>query len=473
MEPHNWQEIEDCLRKPFKPEEICFRLEGPAQKVGEKFSVRAIPYVAAHAVQARLDEAVGVQNWTYRWTPVSLLKGRVVTVKGTLSVCGCLKEEEGHALKGGAPGETVAAAGLRNCALLFGVGRYLLKQGALPAEVESADPNRWVLSQAEVERLRAAFSDSTEHEAVTGEGMALASAEVLAVDAEESEALAEPPGGPIVARTLEAASPVPAMVEASIASEEPPAAVAGERDAEAGAAAETTPEMAVADEVASAEAEEGEKAWPDAETEEEATAEGEEAEETEADEALTPLATEETMEEVEEVEPEAETFEEDGMEEDDTELDDEIAEEAEEPAPQAVVHPEKVAAIRWLSNKLEVPEPVGLEAMPPAQAEEHLARLMAAWGEKQREASDPKVSVPSSVPVPSKPAAAFPPAVQVNSELNQLWNEYVRLFNDLYGHDPDLALRTTLKLKTFGFMIQGLKNQLAARDALPQGASRP
>src|SRR6185312_13627841 len=91
---HNWKKIEETLQAPFPPKAIRYRLQGPPREMEGKLSVRAIPYVSAYAVQSRLDEAVGAEGWAFRWTPVSVVKDRVMTVKGALSLCGRPPKEE-------------------------------------------------------------------------------------------------------------------------------------------------------------------------------------------------------------------------------------------------------------------------------------------------------------------------------------------------------------------------------------------
>jgi hypothetical protein len=154
-----------------------------------KLSVRAVPYVSAHAVQTRLDEAVGAEGWAFRWTPVALVKGRVRTVKGALSLYGRPpKEEVGGENGGWESGETVAADALRNCAGLWGVGRYLAELEALWVEVDSADTKRWALSESDATRLRARLPNPVSQEAILTVAPESASVPEVAQEVEQEPA---------------------------------------------------------------------------------------------------------------------------------------------------------------------------------------------------------------------------------------------------------------------------------------------
>lgn len=413
-QPQNWNEIEACLRKPFPLKAIRFRLEGPARQVEGKLCVRAVPFVAGYAVQARLDEAVGASNWAYRWTPVAVVKGRVVTAKGALSLYGRLaKEEEGREHKGGEAGETVALEALRNCAALYGVGRYLAEQEALWVEVKSGDPKCWVLSKADEERLRAVLPD------VANDGDAPAEMAVLAS--------AEPAPGV----EIETASNVAEEADASEALEEIGVIEAAEEMEEVNVAAE---EMEEADAVDVAEeAENTSEVIETAGTTAVASDQREVTQSPSANAGFTgPKADREGSESASRA----------GVE---------------------LVHSDKVEAIRWLCANLEVQELAELETMPATEAEVHFERLKRAWGEKQQQQ---RVSAASKSPAPlavspgPRPAAA----TSVDEVSDELWARYVQVHTDLRGHGPaDTSLQKRLKASTVEGMIAALERQLATR----------
>lgn len=207
---HDWKKIEETLQAPFPPKAIRFRLQGPPREMEGKLSVRAIPYVSAHAVQSRLDEAVGAEGWAFRWTPVSVVKGRVMTVKGALSLCGRPpKEEIGRDNGGLEAGETVASDALRNCAGLWGVGRYLAELEALWVEVDSADPKRWAISESDNARLRARLPNAVSQEALPAVAPESASASLPEI-AQEAEQPAPGAAAP-------ASMPMPAPAASDLA----------------------------------------------------------------------------------------------------------------------------------------------------------------------------------------------------------------------------------------------------------------
>jgi hypothetical protein len=450
-QPLDWEQIRADLKKPFKLEEIRFRLEGLPRKDGEKLYVRAVPFVAVFAVQARLDEVVGTENWAFRWTPVSLVKGRVVEVKGALSLYGrASKEEMGRDLKGREPGETAAADALRNCAVLYGVGRYL-SEAEMWVEVASPDQNRWVISQTDIERLRAMLPRPED-------GAFAGSKGTLITQASRAEAPGE------VASADEAgaeASAVQGLTEPGKIEE-----VSGPGEGKEVAEGihleevERAERAEVVEDTAHAE-ERAERAEEEAEIE---VAEGE------------LVADEEALEEgwFEEEELAEDEYESDELEESPAEAEFEedalgkIAEEAEESAPQiGRVHPEKVQAIRRLCGELGEQEPVGLEAMAADRAEAELARLARAWEVKQRAASATKR--PNF-----RPASVGPASNEIGEVSDDLWAEYEDLYALLHdGEKPDAQARPWLRPSTVSKMIEKWRGQLEQRtQPLPAEMAR-
>ena len=66
MEQRDHSQIQAALRKPFAPEDLEWRLQ---QAFEEKMRGIAVPYVTNRAIQNRLDEAVGPENWYNDYKP--------------------------------------------------------------------------------------------------------------------------------------------------------------------------------------------------------------------------------------------------------------------------------------------------------------------------------------------------------------------------------------------------------------------
>ena len=56
----NPKEMQQALAKPFAPEDLEWRLQNTIE---EKMRGLAVPYVTNRAIQNRLDEVCGPENW--------------------------------------------------------------------------------------------------------------------------------------------------------------------------------------------------------------------------------------------------------------------------------------------------------------------------------------------------------------------------------------------------------------------------
>lgn len=416
----DWKMIERQLKTPFEPAIIRFRLQGPPRQREGKLMVQVIAYVPAYAVQDRLDQAVGADNWSFHPTPLAFVKGKVSTVKGGMSLFGrATKEEFGENIRL-EPDETPVSEALRRCAGLWGIGRYLA-QLEMWVEVVSQDPKSWAISSEDLERFRGMLPDPENYLAPVKETM------VLEASGEEAAKVVG-----------EVAPPAEAEAEVEVVT---PIEMEDE---------ETEQEVAPTEEVA-AEEEAGQE--EEAEAEEEITASEEEA-----------ASAEMEVEEAEEELAEAEEAEEEGWVSEEEEAEEEAAATAgEEPVSQVTVEradPEKVRAIRRLCHDLEEPEPMGLDEMLAPLAEAHLDRLMKQWGEKQRLATSIKPPV-------SRPAPASTASTGVGNVSDEDWRTYVRLHVRVRGGPPNDDARKYLKPSTVALMIKALEEELNQSDQLP------
>lgn len=66
MEQRDPRQIQTALSKPFAPEDLEWRLQ---QTFEDKMCGIAVPYVTNRAIQNRLDEVVGPENWYNKYRP--------------------------------------------------------------------------------------------------------------------------------------------------------------------------------------------------------------------------------------------------------------------------------------------------------------------------------------------------------------------------------------------------------------------
>ena len=66
MEAKTTREMQAALAKPFAPEDLEWRLQNTNE---EKMRGMAVPYVTNRAIQNRLDEVCGPENWYNEFKP--------------------------------------------------------------------------------------------------------------------------------------------------------------------------------------------------------------------------------------------------------------------------------------------------------------------------------------------------------------------------------------------------------------------
>ena len=125
----------DRLAEPFRKQDLAWRLQRCGMKQGNIWAM-AIVYVTSRAIQERLDEVVGVENWRNEYKPINvLIKEYHKTVEWSGFLCGLSIKINGEwitkwdgadnteieSLKGGISGA------FKRAAVPWGMGRYLYK----------------------------------------------------------------------------------------------------------------------------------------------------------------------------------------------------------------------------------------------------------------------------------------------------------------------------------------------------------
>ena len=119
METINLTWLEEQLKKPFRPDEIEFRISA---KTKDKTKGLAVAYIQNRAVQNRLDEVIGFNNWKNEF---------IVTEKG--KICGLSLRINGEWITkydGASDTKIEATKGgisdsMKRAAVQWGIGRYL------------------------------------------------------------------------------------------------------------------------------------------------------------------------------------------------------------------------------------------------------------------------------------------------------------------------------------------------------------
>lgn len=131
--------IMEQLKAPFKPEEIHWRI---GRKSKDKTKATVLAYIDSRAIQNRLDEVVGAENWTVEYTPINLgemtrtgfdgntsqvpLKGFMCTIKVTRQDENFyLIRSDGANVTDFEPIKGGLSDAFKRAAAAIGIGRYL------------------------------------------------------------------------------------------------------------------------------------------------------------------------------------------------------------------------------------------------------------------------------------------------------------------------------------------------------------
>lgn len=152
------REIQKALAEPFAPEDLEWRLQ---QTFEEKKRGLAVPYVTARAIQNRLDDVVGPENWYNEYKPWHSSKNK------DAQLCGISIYFEGHGfitkwdgaedsnvepIKGG------LSDSMKRAAVQWGIGRVLYNMDAVFVDVEKRGKS-WYIKKTEQAKLDKAYLD--------------------------------------------------------------------------------------------------------------------------------------------------------------------------------------------------------------------------------------------------------------------------------------------------------------------------
>jgi len=125
MEEKTPREIQALLAKPFAPEDIEWRIQ---VMVKDKMVGTAIPYVTNRAIQSRLDDVVGPENWHNEFKPWHGAKGKESQIcgisiyfesRGWIQKWDGAEDSDVEPIKGG------LSDSMKRAAVQWGIGRVL------------------------------------------------------------------------------------------------------------------------------------------------------------------------------------------------------------------------------------------------------------------------------------------------------------------------------------------------------------
>lgn len=159
MEQKTARQIQEELARPFAPEDLEWRL----QQVNEdKPWGIAVPYVTNRAIQARLDEVVGPENWynDYKpWHSTGKKEAQICGIsiffegRGFITKWDGAEDTDIEPIKGG------LSDSMKRAAVQWGIGRVLYNLDAVFVDVEKRGRS-WVIAKKEQSKLDKAYLDT-------------------------------------------------------------------------------------------------------------------------------------------------------------------------------------------------------------------------------------------------------------------------------------------------------------------------
>ena len=156
MEAKTTREMQAALAKPFAPEDLEWRLQNTNE---EKMRGMAVPYVTNRAIQNRLDEVCGPENWYNEFKPWhsngkkdSQLCGIAIHFegKGFITKWDGAEDSDIEPIKGG------LSDSMKRAAYQWGIGRVLYSLDTVWVDIERRGKT-YVIKDSERQRLDNAY----------------------------------------------------------------------------------------------------------------------------------------------------------------------------------------------------------------------------------------------------------------------------------------------------------------------------
>ena len=151
--------IKQELAKPFAPEDLEWRLQ---QTIADKQCGLAVPYVTNRAIQDRLDDVVGPENWHNEFKPwhgngkkESQICGISIYFEGRgfVTKWDGAEDTDIEAIKGG------LSDSMKRAAVQWGIGRVLYKMEPVWVSVNQRGKS-WIIQDSERSRLDRVYMET-------------------------------------------------------------------------------------------------------------------------------------------------------------------------------------------------------------------------------------------------------------------------------------------------------------------------
>ena len=161
MEAKTAREMQAALAKPFAPEDLEWRLQNTNE---EKMRGMAVPYVTNRAIQNRLDEVCGPENWYNEYKPWhsngkkdSQLCGIAIHFegKGFITKWDGAEDSDIEPIKGG------LSDSMKRAAYQWGIGRVLYSLDTVRVDIERRGKS-YVIKDSERRKLDNAYLSTLE-----------------------------------------------------------------------------------------------------------------------------------------------------------------------------------------------------------------------------------------------------------------------------------------------------------------------
>lgn len=161
MEAKTTREMQAALAKPFAPEDLEWRLQNTNE---EKMRGMAVPYVTNRAIQNRLDEVCGPENWYNEFKPWhsngkkdSQLCGIAIHFegKGFITKWDGAEDSDIEPIKGG------LSDSMKRAAYQWGIGRVLYSLDTVWVDIERRGKS-YVIKDSERRKLDNAYLSTLE-----------------------------------------------------------------------------------------------------------------------------------------------------------------------------------------------------------------------------------------------------------------------------------------------------------------------
>lgn len=150
------QEIQAALREPFAPEDLEWRLQTTLE---EKMRGLAVPYVTNRAIQSRLDDVVGPENWHNEYKPwhgTSKKDAQICGIAIYFENRGWVQKWDGAEDSDVEPVKGGLSDSMKRAAVQWGVGRVLYNMDTVWVDIEKRGKS-WYIKDSERPKLNKAY----------------------------------------------------------------------------------------------------------------------------------------------------------------------------------------------------------------------------------------------------------------------------------------------------------------------------